>query len=146
MTPLSTAAAFTALAALTQAQWNDVPPSNDSATNPWWPQYPEGTSKDDFMLNDTSNDEDLKGNSRIAKWIVTTSNVWRAQFGEYSAAECCRREVRLSRRSGQDRPATSRGLQVLMGVASYHCPWRPSWSILGIASPAIGRRRPASPR
>lgn len=83
MPSLSKTAAVAVLAALgARAQWNDVPPSNDSATNPWWPQYPEGTSKYDFMMNDTSNDEDLKGNSRIAKWIVTTSNVWRAQFGE----------------------------------------------------------------
>lgn len=85
MTMLSTATALAALAALAHpaaAQWNDVPPANDSATNPWWPQYPEGTSKDDFMLNNTSGEDDLTGRSRIAQWIVTTSNVWREQFGE----------------------------------------------------------------
>lgn len=100
MSPLSTTAAVAVLAALgatgARAQWNDVPPSNDSATEPWWPQYPEDASKYDFMMNNTSNDDDLKGNSRIAKWIITTSNIWRAQFGEctFPGDERRRREAR----------------------------------------------------
>ncbi|TXT15244.1 uncharacterized protein COLE_01437 [Cutaneotrichosporon oleaginosum] len=61
--------------------FNDQPSANDSATEPYWPQYPDGTSASDFMMNTNSSDADLRGESRIAQWIVTASNVFRAQFG-----------------------------------------------------------------
>lgn len=140
MSPLSTTAAVAVLAALgatgARAQWNDVPPSNDSATEPWWPQYPEDASKYDFMMNNTSNDDDLKGNSRIAKWIITTSNIWRAQFGEYTifpatSAEGARRAALRSTASvGEERRDVWRqrdgqtpGLQADESVASYCFSW-----------------------
>lgn len=68
--------------ATAQTVYNDHPPANDSATEPYWPWYPEGTSRNDFMMQETSGEADLKGESRIAQWIVSASNVFRAQFGK----------------------------------------------------------------
>ncbi|BEJ15434.1 hypothetical protein CspHIS471_0500390 [Cutaneotrichosporon sp. HIS471] len=72
---------FLAQHALAQTVVNDQPPANDSATEPYWPRYPDGTSEADFMMNTNSSDADLRGESRIAKWIVSASNAFRAQFG-----------------------------------------------------------------
>lgn len=73
--------------ATAQTVYNDQPPANDSATEPYWPRYPDGTSESDFTMSETSNDADLRGESRIAQWIVSASNVWRAQFGESSSSK-----------------------------------------------------------
>jgi hypothetical protein len=69
--------------ALAQTVFNDQPAANDSATEPYWPPYPPGTSESDFMMSGNSTDVDLRGESRIAQWIVSASNVFRAQFGEF---------------------------------------------------------------
>lgn len=68
--------------ALAQTAFNDQPPANDSATEPYWPQYPDTASAADFMMSATSNDADLRGETRLAQWIVSASNAFRAQFGK----------------------------------------------------------------
>lgn len=83
--------------AAAQTVYNDRPPANDSATEPYWPHYPEGTSSDDFMMLDTSGEADLKGESRIAQWIVTASNVFRAQFGKSTCFVAVVEEGRVGR-------------------------------------------------
>lgn len=61
---------------------NNTPPPNTTATDPWWPQYPDGRSMNDYMLNESAADNDLSGNSDVAQWIIAASNAWRAQFGK----------------------------------------------------------------
>lgn len=64
-----------------------TPTPNDTATEPYWPQYPEGMGPDDFMFHENAGEDDLTGNSRIARWIIEASNAFRAQFSEYRNAE-----------------------------------------------------------
>jgi len=75
------AAAVLARSAVAQSDSN-TPPYNASATNPWWPQYPDGRSAADYMLSDNASEADLTGQSDVAKWLIEASNMWRAQFGE----------------------------------------------------------------
>lgn len=70
------------LATAVLAQDSNTPPGNDSATNPWWPQYPTGRSEADYMLNNSASEADLTGQSDIAKWLIEASNMWRAQFSK----------------------------------------------------------------
>lgn len=59
-----------------------TPPANDSAVEPYWPHYPTDRSADDFTMNGNSSAADLAGTSDLAQWIISASNVFRAQFGK----------------------------------------------------------------
>lgn len=72
------------LLALHAAAQSNTPPSNDSATDPWWPQYPDGRGIEDYMMNESASDADLRGETDIAKWLIEASNMFRAQF-----SGCC---------------------------------------------------------
>lgn len=59
----------------------DQPPANDSAVEPYWPHYPTNKGPNDFMMWNNASADDLAGTSHLAQWIISASNVFRAQFG-----------------------------------------------------------------
>lgn len=72
------------LGLIAPAMAQDQPPPNATAVEPYWPHYPTSKSADDFMMNNNASAADIDGSSALAQWIVTASNVFRAQFGD-----CC---------------------------------------------------------